>query len=79
MVTLTIDNETYAALSKQAAAHGQSVEEWLRSQSRASTAGLTAEAPFGDQMAKLFSKIGLTDEESIPELKGQAVRSPEFD
>jgi hypothetical protein len=30
-------------------------------------------------MAMLFAEIGLADDESIPELKGQAVRSPEFE
>lgn len=79
MVTLMIDNETYAALYKQAAAHGQSVENWLKSQNIPGSLGQQAEVPFATQMAALFSEIGLTGEESIPEFRGQVVRSPEFD
>lgn len=78
MVTLTIDNETYDALRKQAAARGLSVEEWLKCQSFADRGRQPSPLPFGQQMAELFSQIGLTDDESIPELKGQPVRSPEF-
>jgi len=79
MVTLTIDNKTYEALCKQAAARGLSVEDWLKSQGTGGTTGLPPEPPIGEQMAKLFSEIGLAEDESIPELKGQAVRSPEFE
>ena len=79
MVTLTIDNETYQGICKKAAARGLSVEDWLKSEGHAGNLGPQPEAPIGEQMAKLFAEIGLTDEESIPELKGQAVRSPEFE
>lgn len=79
MVTLTVDNQTYAALCEQAAARGMSVEEWLKTQSSALHRDQPPEPPFGEQMARLFAKIGLTDEETIPELKGQAVRLPDFE
>jgi hypothetical protein len=79
MVMLSIDNETYAALLRRAAAGGQSVEEWLKSESRREEVLRPPEPPIGDQMALLFSEVGLKDDESIPELKGQTVRLPEFD
>lgn len=79
MVTLKIDSKTYEGLCKQAAARGLSVEDWLKSQGDAGNLEPHREPPIGKQMAKLFSKIGLADDEAIPELKGQAVRSPEFE
>jgi hypothetical protein len=79
MVTLTIDNETYEALRQKASTHGLSVEQWLKVQNVPGKSGQRSEPPIGEQMAKLFSEIGLADDEVIPELKGQTVRSLEFE
>ena len=79
MVTLTIDSTTYEALCRQAAARGLSVEDWLKSQSVSGNGDHPPEPPVGEQMAQLFSEVGLADDESIPEWKREAVRSVEFE
>jgi hypothetical protein len=57
MVTLTIDNKTYAALCRQAAARGLSVEDWLKSQSAAANRGEPPEPPFGRWRCSLLRSV----------------------
>lgn len=79
-VIRNLEEDVHQRIRDLASDHGQSTEEFVRDVLR-SIALRTSEdeIPLGTRLVNLFRGIGLRDGETIPEMKGERVRVPDFD
>lgn len=79
-VIRNLEEDVHQRIRDLANDHGQSTEEFVRDVLR-SIALRTSEdeIPLGTRLVNLFRDIGLRDGETIPEMKGEPIRVPDFD
>ena len=81
MPQLNIENlepELHFQLCELAKEEGSSVEELVQTMLRSAIAA-KQQPHLGTKLLNRFAAIGLKDDEVIEEMKGQQLRSPEFD
>ncbi|GAB5407551.1 MAG: hypothetical protein Aurels2KO_57820 [Aureliella sp.] len=79
-VVRNLEDDVHARLRELAREHGQSMEEFVREALRSiALDNGPAKPPMGSSFAARFADIGLTDGETLPELRGQTVQPPAFD
>lgn len=77
-----IDDDVKERLRRNADRHGRSLEQEVREILHAAAAieeDKPQEPGLGTRISQLFAGIGLTDDEEIPELRGQLARPANFD
>lgn len=75
-----LDDDIHKQLRAMAERHGESLEGFVRDLlRRAVYERPRVDKPLGTALAERFAACGLSDAESIPKLKGEAVRVVEFD
>jgi antitoxin FitA len=79
LLVRNLDDDVKARLRVLAAEHGHSMEAEVRAILRRAVAADQPRVGLGTRMAALFSKSGLRDGESIPELRGEIIRPVQFD
>ncbi len=79
LLVRNLDDDVKARLRVLAAEHGRSMEEEVRTILRQAVAAERPKAGLGTRMAALFSKSGLREGESIPELRGEIIKPVQFD
>ena len=77
LVVRGLDEDIKRRLQQRAEAHKQSLEAEVRDILRAAALAPVSKAPLGSRIARRFAGLGLS--EAIPELRGEAARSPAFD
>ncbi|GAB5407339.1 MAG: hypothetical protein Aurels2KO_55700 [Aureliella sp.] len=79
-VVRNLEDDVHARLRELAREHGQSMEEFVREALRSiALDNGPAKPPMGSSFAARFADIGLTDQEALPELRGQTIQPPGFD
>ena len=79
LIVHNLDEHVHAQLHELAKSQGQTTDEFIADTLRAiAQKSRKPSKGIATRMAELFSEIGLTGDETIPEFKGEAVRSPDF-
>ena len=81
MPELNIDNfepELHFLLCEMAKEEGRSIEELVQTMLRTAIAA-KQQPHLAERLMSRFASVGLQDDESIGEMKGQPVRAPDFD
>jgi len=80
LVVRNLDDDVKEKLKARARRHGRSAEEEVREILRNAVKDEGGKKPgLGTMMAARFAKIGLAEDEEIPELRGQPARPADFD
>ena len=79
LLVRNLDDDVKARLRVLAAEHGHSMEEEVGAILRAAVKAEPPKPGLGTRMAALFSKNGLREGESIPELRGEFTTPVQFD
>jgi plasmid stability protein len=81
LVVRNLDESVKAGLRERASRHGRSMEAEIREILRAaSLAEVSASEPLNKRLARRFAGLSLSAEDvKIPELRGQAPRSVDFE
>jgi antitoxin FitA len=78
LLVRNLDDDVKARLRVLAAEHGHSMEQEVRTILRQAVEAERSKVGLGTRMAALFSKSGLREGESIPELRGE-IKPVQFD
>jgi plasmid stability protein len=80
LIVRNLDDDVKAKLQKRARRHGRSTEEEVRDilRNAVKDAGKT-QLGLGSRIAARFAKIGLKEDEDIPELRGYPARPADLD
>jgi plasmid stability protein len=79
LLVRNLDDDVKARLRVQAAEHGRSMEEEVRSILRQAVEVNPRQPGLGTRMAALFSKNGLREGETISEFRGEVIKPVSFD
>lgn len=75
-----LEDDVHSKLRTMAASHGESLEAFVRELlRRAVYEQAKKQEPLGTRLTERFASCGLNEGETIPEVKGEAVRVAEFD
>jgi plasmid stability protein len=79
LLVRNLDEDVKARFRVLAARHGLNMEEEVRAILRRAVVADQPRVCLGTRMAALFSKSGLREGESIPELRGKIIKPVQFD
>jgi antitoxin FitA len=79
LLVRNLEEDIKAGLRILAAEHGRTMEEEACAILRQAVADNVRATGLGTRMAARFAKSGLRDDERLPDLRGETVRSVQFD